>query len=126
MLFRSYDVDFLANMFYGEQYESINKEKLCVARYNGIAKKNYSFTSYGENGTVQLATGVAATTGGVREFSGVKYDEILVKENSVEGFVGNKYYIAGSATADGTTKYALYDGEGHDTGMKVTISVASA
>ena len=28
-----YDVDFLANMFYGEQYESINKEKLCVARF---------------------------------------------------------------------------------------------
>ena len=27
-----YDVDFLANMFYGEQYLSINKEMLCVAR----------------------------------------------------------------------------------------------
>ena len=121
-----YDVDFLANMFYGEQYESINKEKLCVARFNDIAKKNYTFTSYGENGTVQLATGVAATTGGVREFSGVKYNEILVKENSIEGFAGNKYYVLGTATADGTTKYALYDGEGHDTGMKVTISVASA
>ena len=29
-----YDVDFLANMFYGEQYLSINKEMLCVARYD--------------------------------------------------------------------------------------------
>ena len=29
-----YDLDFLANMFYGEQYESIKKEKLCVARYD--------------------------------------------------------------------------------------------
>jgi len=29
-----YDVDFLANMFYGEQYLSINKEMLCVARTN--------------------------------------------------------------------------------------------
>jgi hypothetical protein len=28
-----YDVDFLANMFYGEQYLSINKEMLCAARY---------------------------------------------------------------------------------------------
>ena len=28
-----YDVDFLANMFYGEQYLSINKEMLCVSRY---------------------------------------------------------------------------------------------
>ena len=27
-----YDVDFLANMFYGEQYRFINKEMLCVAR----------------------------------------------------------------------------------------------
>lgn len=27
-----YDLDFIANMFYGEQYESINKEMLCVAR----------------------------------------------------------------------------------------------
>lgn len=27
-----YDVDFIANMFYGEQYLSINKEMLCVAR----------------------------------------------------------------------------------------------
>lgn len=28
-----YDVDFLANMFYGEQFLSVNKEMLCVARY---------------------------------------------------------------------------------------------
>lgn len=31
-----YDVDFIANMFYGEQYRSINKEMLCVARINGV------------------------------------------------------------------------------------------
>ena len=29
-----YDVDFLANMFYGQQYLSIKKEMLCVARYD--------------------------------------------------------------------------------------------
>lgn len=28
-----YDVDFLANMFYGEQYLSVNKEMICVSRY---------------------------------------------------------------------------------------------
>lgn len=28
-----YDVDFLANMFYGEQYLSVNKKMLCVSRY---------------------------------------------------------------------------------------------
>ena len=31
-----YDVDFIANMFYGEQYRSINKEMLCVARLDGV------------------------------------------------------------------------------------------
>lgn len=31
-----YDIDFIANMFYGEQYRSINKEMLCVARLNGV------------------------------------------------------------------------------------------
>ena len=87
---------------------------------------DYSFTSYGEGGTVELGTGKAATTGGVKSFSGVKYNEILVKENSVEGFAGLKFFVVATATADGTTKYALYDAQGHDTGMKVTISVASA
>lgn len=120
-----YDVDFLANMFYGEQYESINPERLCVARYNGIEQKDYNFTSYDSNNE-QLATGKAASTGGVKSFSGVKYNEILVKENSVEGFAGLKFFVVATATADGTTKYALYDAQGHDTGMKVTISVASA
>ncbi len=120
-----YDVDFLANMFYGEQYESINPEKLCVARYNGIELKDYSFTSYGENGTVELATGKAATTGGVKSFGGVKYNEILVKENSVEGFAGNKYFIIGTAVADSTTKYHLFDAQGQDTGMQVTITAVS-
>ena len=119
------DVDYLANMFYGEQYESINPEKLCVARYNGIELKDYTFTSYDSNNE-QLATGKAATTGGVKSFSGVKYNEILVKENSVEGFAGKKYFVVGTATADGTTKYALLDGEGHDTGMKVTITAVES
>lgn len=120
-----YDVDFLANMFYGEQYESINPEKLCIARYNGIEQKEYNFTSYDSNNE-QLATGKAATTGGVKSFSGVKYNEILVKENSVEGFAGLKFFVVATATADGTTKYALYDAQGHDTGMKVTITAVSA
>ena len=35
-----YDVDFLANMFYGEQYLSINKEMLCVARYDASQVSN--------------------------------------------------------------------------------------
>lgn len=31
-----YDIDFIANMFFGEQYRSINKEMLCVARLNDV------------------------------------------------------------------------------------------
>lgn len=31
-----YDVDFIANMFFGEQYRSINPEMLCVARLEGV------------------------------------------------------------------------------------------
>ena len=31
-----YDVDFIANMFFGEQYQSINSEMLCVARLEGV------------------------------------------------------------------------------------------
>ena len=31
-----YDVDFIANMFFGEQYRSINPEMLCVARLDGV------------------------------------------------------------------------------------------
>lgn len=31
-----YDVDFIANMFFGEQYQSINPEILCVARLAGV------------------------------------------------------------------------------------------
>ena len=62
----------------------------------------------------------------MKSFSGVKYNEILVKENSVEGFAGKKYFIVGTATADSTTKYALYDAQGHDTGMKVTITAVES
>ena len=31
-----FDVDFIATMFYGEQYKSINKEMLCVARLKNV------------------------------------------------------------------------------------------
>ena len=119
-----YDVDFLANMFYGEQYESINKEKLCVARYNGVEKATYDFTSYGENGTVQWATGKAVITGATKKFSNVDYKQIVVTENSVEGFVGRMFYIVASASTDGTTKYDLFDSEGQATEIKVTVTEA--
>ena len=119
-----YDVDFLANMFYGEQYLSINKEMLCVARNKGsyaAAGKVYNFTSYDSNNE-QLATGSVKTAGVMDVFDGVKYDLVEVTQNSVDGFVGQKYYVVATATANGTTKYDLYDLDGKATGMKVTIT----
>ncbi len=119
-----YDVDFLANMFYGEQYLSINKEMLCVARNKGGYAEGgteYSFTSYGSD-NAQLATGKVKTAGVMDVFNGTKYNLVEVTENSVDGFVGQKFYVVATATADGTTKYDLYDLTGTATGMKVTIS----
>lgn len=122
-----YDVDFLANMFYGEQYLSINKEMLCVARNKGSYAEGgteYSFTSYGSD-NAQLATGKVKTAGIMDVFGGTKYNLVEVTENSVDGFVGQKFYVVGTATADGTTKYDLYDLTGNATGMKVTISASA-
>jgi hypothetical protein len=45
-----------------------------------------------------------------------------VKENSEAEWVGNKYYIAADAVADGETKYDLYDAEGQTVGVKITIT----
>lgn len=119
-----YDVDFLANMFYGEQYLSINKEMLCVARYDedaAPAGKVYSFTSY-DSSNNQLATGTVKTTGVMKQFSGTKYNQVVVTANTVAEFVGQKFYVVATATADGSTKYDLFDTEGSANGMKVTIS----
>ena len=119
-----YDVDFLANMFYGEQYLSINKEMLCVARNKGSyaeGGKEYNFTSYGSD-NAELATGKVKTAGIMDVFSGTKYNLVEVTENSVDGFVGQKFYVVATATPNGTTKYDLYDLTGTATGMKVTIS----
>ena len=45
-----------------------------------------------------------------------------MKENSIAEWVGRKFYIISTATADGTTKYPLYDAEGQEAGVLVTIT----
>ena len=84
--------------------------------------KAYEFTSYAPDGETVYGTGVAETTGQTKTFSGTEYAEIEVKENSVEGWAGQKFYIIATATADGTTKYDLYDAEGQTVGVKVSIT----
>lgn len=45
-----------------------------------------------------------------------------MKENSIADWVGRKFYIIADAVADGTTKYPLYDAEGQEAGVLVTIT----
>lgn len=79
----------------------------------------YSFTSYADaNMEEEYATGTAATTG--VESNG--YSQIEVLTNSVDGFVGEKYYVISNAKTDGSTAYELYSDAGTTgTGIYVTI-----
>ena len=80
----------------------------------------YSFTSYGDaNGETEYATGTVETTGNT---SG-NYIEVEVKSNSVDGFVGNKYYIISTAKTDGTI-YKLYT-DGGRTSADIWVSISS-
>ena len=88
----------------------------------GPEKVSYDFTSYSADGETEYATGVAETTGNTKTFDSKEYVEVEVKENSEAEWVGNKYYIAADAVADGETKYDLYDAEGQAVGVKVTIT----
>ena len=45
-----------------------------------------------------------------------------MKENTEAEWVGRKFYIISTAIADGTTKYPLYDAEGQEAGVMVTIT----
>ena len=84
--------------------------------------ESYNFISYGDDeGTEELATGIASVTGNDSE----NYFEIIVDSNSVEGFIGNRYWVSKNATYGSDNLYQLYnDGEGEEgTGMYVKISL---
>ena len=57
-----YDVDFLANMFYGEQYLSVNKEMLCVSRYYTTVKETSDKNPKDEGWYVKDGSKYVATT----------------------------------------------------------------
>lgn len=82
----------------------------------------YDFTSYGEEGTVKLADGKVIITGNIEEMGEKDYKEVKVIENDFEWAVGHLYLVAADAKADGETKYPIYEVDGTDTGMQVTIS----
>ncbi len=85
-------------------------------------KVTYNFTSYSADGQTEYATGVAETTGEKKTFGEQEFIEVEVKENSVAEWVGRKFYIIATAAADGETKYPLYDAEGNEAGILVTIT----
>ena len=86
------------------------------------AGKQFDFTSYSADGATQYATGVAEQTGEKKQTGDDWFIEVEVKENSVPEWVGQKFWIAADATADGTTKYPLYDAEGNAVGVQVSIT----
>ena len=88
----------------------------------GPEKVSYNFTSFSADGQTEYATGVAETTGEKKTFGGQEYIEVEVKENSIPEWVGRKFYIIATAAADGETKYPLYDAEGNEAGILVTIA----
>ena len=82
----------------------------------------YAFVSYGDaQGSTEYAHGTASVTG----IDSENYFEILVETNSIEGFVGNRYWVSKDATYGSDTLYQLYnDNEGSEgTGMYVKISL---
>lgn len=82
----------------------------------------YAFVSYGDaQGSTELATGTASVTGINTE----NYFEILVETNSVDGFVGKRYWVSKDAKYGDDNLYQLYaDGEGATgTGMYVKIDL---
>lgn len=85
------------------------------------ATETYYFKSYNDDqGTELWATGTVETTG-VRNNG---YTEVEVLTNGADtSFVGQKFYVASDAEANGTTLYQLYSDAGTTgTGIYVKIS----
>ena len=80
----------------------------------------YNFTSYDPTGETEYANGTAKLTGEKAD----NRMEIEVLTNSVDGFVGNKYWLSDEAVANGETLYPLYEtSESVDSvGISVKIS----
>lgn len=81
----------------------------------------YSFVSYDDsNKTTEWGNGTVQLTGVTDE----GYTQVEVLTNSSDqSFVGQKFYIASDAEADGTTVYQLYSDAGTTpAGIYVTIS----
>ena len=78
----------------------------------------YSFTSYSpDDDEIVYATGTVVTTGNTSN----GYTEVEVTDNSIDSFIGNKYWIISSAQPG--QFYDLYTDAGTTTaGIRVKIS----
>ena len=84
-----------------QEIDDIVGEKMQIVDQYAI----YSFVSYSSISGAKWAEGRAQLTGVV---SG-DLTQIIVLENTEEGFVGQKFFIPSNAEADGETKYPLYN-----------------
>ena len=70
--------------------------------------KTYKFKSYSdENKTTEYASGWVKTTGVTKTLNDVEYTEVQVMQNSVDGFIDEKYYIQSNAIPS-EKAYQLY------------------
>lgn len=77
-------------------------------------KQKLGFLVGGTNGYMLDATGKKAGAG---------FTEVIVRENSVDGFTGNKYYVISTATVNSSERYPLYTDAGKtEVGMYVAIT----
>lgn len=79
----------------------------------------YSFVSFDPTGETEYATGKAQTTAD----TGNGRTKIQVTENSVEGFVGNYYWISSSAQAADDTLYPLYSTSDDNIGVGISVKI---
>ena len=109
-------IDYIAKMNAAEEvYAAISN-----VPFPAGLNETYSFISYGDSeGTTELAHGTASATGIKSE----NYIQIIVETNSVDGFVGNRYWVTKDAEAGDNQLYELFtDDEGQtSTGMFVKI-----
>ncbi len=103
-------------------YDTTGVEQNIWVRITGLTEESeqeqfvpitYSFTSYAdENTETAWATGKVQTTGNTTmieiENQNVEFSEAIVTENTIDGWVGEKFYIVSNAETNGTTRYQLY------------------
>ena len=113
-------VDIRGNVYGGGNEADLTGDTEVVIGKNN-AVKTYRFTSYGsESGVDAWSSGLAQTTGVIK--NGLAEVEILTNGKYVS-YVGQKYYVAPNATADGTERTELKNKDGESLSPKLYVAV---